>query len=535
MLIYSLLTDYIYCMTKYWTWSHIQITQREEKEHALSCAPSARVSLPVSAFGSRHQHGPRMASRASRNDDGGLAIVRVKPMGAGGGGVEASGAGLADGEGALRYDDSVDGVNVLLASSKKNFNYPAHVIPPSIDNEALYGQFLPHRIEGFLSGINVNVMCYGQTGTGKTHTIFGTPGLMECAGRGDFGISVHRDYGIFPRAVIETYHRVKALGDDYVLTCSALELSMLGNKCMIDAGRSKAATQGLCAGEAFGVCLDRAAKPPRMYGMEEIVLDTDEDVLRVFAAIATRNTAGTGMNDSSSRTHCFAFLRLYARVDGGDKVRRTRFQFVDLAGSERLSEASGTTDYRENMQALTGMMTNYSLTMLSQAIRAFVEQRTRERRKKLKPKPFSFRAYLFDLIQLLSESMTGAALTAVIVCLSQSPANASQTAFALQFGSSFSKLSVRERHVNPESIASLIKKAQRQKAEAERVLATTTAPKYISMRKAQKMDAEQFLHVMSRLGAECSGAASAGGGGGGGRARRAGGGGDSTPRHKSRK
>ena len=106
----------------------------------------------------------------------------------------------------------------------------------TVDNEALYNQFLPHRIEGFLSGINVNVMCYGQTGTGKTHTIFGTPGFMERAGRGDFGISVHRDYGMFPRAVIETYHRVKALGGDYVLTCSALELSMLDNKCMIDAG-----------------------------------------------------------------------------------------------------------------------------------------------------------------------------------------------------------------------------------------------------------------------------------------------------------
>ena len=44
----------------------------------------------------------------SEADDGGLAIVRVKPMGAGGGGVEASGAGLADGEGALRFANAAD-------------------------------------------------------------------------------------------------------------------------------------------------------------------------------------------------------------------------------------------------------------------------------------------------------------------------------------------------------------------------------------------------------------------------------------------
>ena len=60
----------------------------------------------------------------------------------------------------------------------------------------------------------------------------------------------------------------------------------------------------------------------------------------------------------------------------------------------------------------------------------------------------------------------------------------------------------------------------------------TTAPKYISMRKAQKMDAEQLLNVMSRLGADCGGAAdaSAGGGGDGERSRRKTRTGNSSPR-----
>ena len=98
-------------------------------------------------------------------------------------GVERSGTGLADGQGALRYEKTKGHVAV----GAKKFTYPAHVITPEMDNEALFAQFMPQRIEAFLEGVNVNVMAYGQTGTGKTHTMFGTPGIMERAGKGEFG------------------------------------------------------------------------------------------------------------------------------------------------------------------------------------------------------------------------------------------------------------------------------------------------------------------------------------------------------------
>lgn len=115
-----------------------------------------------------------------QDDDGGLAIVRVKPIGAGGGGVEKSGIGYKDGEAGLRYESGElagaggGGRIDIVAGNKcngKTFNYMRHVIPPSTDNEALYNFFLPRRINAFLEGYNVNVIAYGQTGTGKTHTM----------------------------------------------------------------------------------------------------------------------------------------------------------------------------------------------------------------------------------------------------------------------------------------------------------------------------------------------------------------------------
>ena len=95
------------------------------------------------------------------------------------------------------------------------------------------------------------------------------------------------------------------------------------------------------SGDGLGVALDKNSRPPRLFGMTELPLDSVSDVRALYAALATRNTAGTLMNDSSSRSHCFAFLTLRAYDAKDDAIRTSRFQFVDLAGSERLRDAHG--------------------------------------------------------------------------------------------------------------------------------------------------------------------------------------------------
>ena len=106
--------------------------------------------------------------------DDGLTVVRIKPMGAGSGGVERSGFGLKDGAGALRFSNSPPSVAV---EGRKKWDYPRTVVTPETDNAALYDTLMPERNKAFLDGVNVNLMAYGQTGTGKTHTIFGAPGV----------------------------------------------------------------------------------------------------------------------------------------------------------------------------------------------------------------------------------------------------------------------------------------------------------------------------------------------------------------------
>ena len=129
--------------------------------------------------------------------------------------------------------------------------------------------------------------------------MFGTPGIMERAGRGDYGTSVNKDYGIFPRALLEIFARYKKLSSqssdkNYILTAHSIELSMLfGNQDMLNrkGGNPKL---GSMMGRAtqFGVCIDRVSKPARMYGMEELILESDKDLFRFFSGISERCTIG---------------------------------------------------------------------------------------------------------------------------------------------------------------------------------------------------------------------------------------------------
>ena len=81
------------------------------------------------------------------------------------------------------------------------------------------------------------------------------------------------------------------------------------------------------------------------------------------------------------------------------------------------------------------MITNYSLTMLGQACNALVQQKEKEKKRNL-VKPFLFAPISSDLVMLLSESLTGKALSTVCVRIS-SAFKCEPSAFTLEFGSTF--------------------------------------------------------------------------------------------------
>ena len=67
---------------------------------------------------------------------------------------------------------------------------------------------LPTMLNRFLDGYNVTFMAYGQTGTGKTHTMFGSQ-LGEVKHFEADGGEMPKQWGLFPRALISALERIK--------------------------------------------------------------------------------------------------------------------------------------------------------------------------------------------------------------------------------------------------------------------------------------------------------------------------------------
>jgi len=344
--------------------------------------------------------------------------------------------------------------------------------------------------------------------------MFGPPGIMAKAGRGEFGVSICEDYGLFPRSVLQVFLRVQELNRQssaadgegplaskrFVLSCSAMEMSVSGHEDMFARPMLGVSRKLDWSGNAHGVFIDEAPNPPCVRGHEEQVIDTEEDVLRVFEVMSSRNTKSTKLNDSSSRSHCICWLHLYAFDEATKTIRKTKFQFCDLAGSERMKDAHGVTNFADaGVDGWQGMMTNFGLMMLSQAVRAKV------RLQKSKKHKLSHRSAAFacTLVPLLFGSIAGTDFTGLVVCCSQLPENASQTINALNFGATFAKLHVTPKQARVVSLKSMVKQAQKVIDENTAALAKKRAGgkdnRYTMMRQAKLQDAQQLLSILGRF------------------------------------
>jgi len=431
------------------------------------------------------------------DDNKGLGVVRIKPLGAGGGGGEKS---AKSGVSAIQYTKST------VSIKGKSFSYPTMVVDPTMKQDVLFNEFMPNCIDGFFEGYNANLIAYGQTGSGKTHTIFGPPGCMERAAKGEYGFKVHEDYGLFPRSLINIFGQLKKLNEvnklnSYVMTCAAVEISYVGNHDLF----KKSGYTHRSFSAKTGVALDRVYKPPRLYGQIEIILEKDSDLLDVFRAISVRNTSATMLNDSSSRSHCVIWLTLWKYEKSSNKMVISRLQFCDLAGSERMKHAhkdgaSYIQANREfNMDVMQGLMTNWSLMELSKVLKDIAQFRKAKKTFSAE-KGFSFRAYTTDLVLLLSGSLLGNALTACFICVSQAESNQSQSKSSVEFGKRFSKLSISRKKVIAKSASVIAKKAQEAIKTNKEVLKTTSDNnRYAILRKGKIRESEQILNVLHKF------------------------------------
>jgi kinesin family protein 11 len=249
-------------------------------------------------------------------------------------------------------------IQLTQSVNKKEYSRKYHfdrVYDPDTSQERLYETAVAPMVDEVLQGFNCTVFAYGQTGTGKTHTMTGN---MACGGANQ------SDAGVIPRAVGHIFRYLNGLGgvNEFTVKCSFLELY------------NEEITDLLAVGEESPKV--RIMEDPRsgvvLQGLEEPHVKTATDVFSLLeTGNARRRTAETLLNKQSSRSHSVFIVTVSVRevlAEGEEVIRVGKLYLVDLAGSENITR-SGAVDQR----AKEAGNINKSLLTLGRVITALVE------------------------------------------------------------------------------------------------------------------------------------------------------------------
>eukprot|EP01038_Epipyxis_sp_PR26KG_P014578 gene14578-19577_t len=240
-------------------------------------------------------------------------------------------------------------------------------------------------VEECLAGFNCTMFAYGQTGTGKTHTMEGN-------------IDSPDDAGIIPRAAKAIFEGLEASGMDFNVRVSYLEIYNEDLMDLLSPTHSENRRLKLCEDVKKGVICQN---------LEEFRVMNEKEVHDYLSkGITARQTASTLMNHNSSRSHAIFTIKVMVKTVndfGDDVVKNGQLNLVDLAGSECVGRSGAKNDRAREAGSI-----NQSLLTLGRVITALVDHHGHIPYRDSK------------LTRLLQESLGGKAKTCIIATLSPS-------------------------------------------------------------------------------------------------------------------
>lgn len=268
--------------------------------------------------------------------------------------------------------------------------------------EEVFDSMVQPIIEETLAGFNCTIFAYGQTGTGKTHTMEGD-------------INCEENAGIVPRSVREIIERLESRGAEFTIRVSFLELynEELQDLLATDVTSKDKGPLRLCEDVKKGVVCQN---------LEEVTVLSASDIFDILKrGIKQRQTAATLCNKNSSRSHSIFTMKIMIKetnVEGEEVVRNGQLNLVDLAGSECVGRSGA-----KNARAREAGSINQSLLTLGRVITALVDHHGHIPYRDSK------------LTRLLQESLGGKAKTCIIATLSPSQLAVEESLSTLDYAS----------------------------------------------------------------------------------------------------
>ncbi|KAG2569578.1 hypothetical protein PVAP13_7NG429000 [Panicum virgatum] len=293
-----------------------------------------------------------------------------------------------------------------------------HVFDANTTQEEVF-EDTKYLVQSAVDGYNVCIFAYGQTGSGKTFTIYGSD----------------NNPGLTPRATSELFRVIKRDGNKYSFSLKAYMVELYQDN-LVDLLLPKNAKQQKLEikKDSKGVVTVENATVVSISSIEELRAIISRGSER-------RHTAGTNMNDESSRSHLILSIIIESTNLQTQSYARGKLSFVDLAGSERVKKSGSAGKQLKEAQSI-----NKSLSALADVIGALSSD----------GQHIPYRNH--KLTMLMSDSLGGNAKTLMFVNVSPAESNLEETYNSLLYASRVRCIvNDTSKHVAPKEIVRLKK------------------------------------------------------------------------------
>jgi len=297
--------------------------------------------------------------------------------------------------------------NINFKSKIDKFTFDA-VMGSDTTQDQAFQRVAQQICDEIVQGYNSTIFVYGQSGSGKTHTMYGPEEKKDSVELIEMGV-IPRSCGYIFNILNNPDHPLVKGMDSYVVQCEFLEIYNNTLRDLLNPQNSPEIRER------------PIPKTKDEWKVEVTNIETRQvsnlgEILKsIRDASKNRTVAKTNLNATSSRSHMI--MRLIVKITTKNDGERTGIgNFADLAGSEKVKKTGARGQQLREAQGILS-----SLSTLAAVIDALVH-------KKLPPYKDS------KLTFALKDSLGGNSKTALLIACSPHVFNRTETVNSLKFG-----------------------------------------------------------------------------------------------------
>uniref|UniRef100_A0A672Q4J7 Kinesin-like protein n=1 Tax=Sinocyclocheilus grahami TaxID=75366 RepID=A0A672Q4J7_SINGR len=262
------------------------------------------------------------------------------------------------------------------------------VFQSNTTQEQVYTACAQQIVKDVLGGYNGTIFAYGQTSSGKTHTMEGNLHDTDAM-------------GIIPRIVQDIFNYIYSMDEnlEFHIKVSYYEIYLDKIRDLLDVSKTN-----------LSVHEDKNRVPYVKGCTERFVCSPEEVMDTIDEGKSNRHVAVTNMNEHSSRSHSIFLINVKQENTQTEQKLSGKLFLVDLAGSEKVSKTGAEGAVLDEAKNI-----NKSLSSLGNVISALAEGSTYVPYRDSK------------MTRILQDSLGGNCRTTIVICCSPSSYNESET------------------------------------------------------------------------------------------------------------